>query len=128
MNFEQATLSIRRGDSIKVVQEKLAISASPDRLPEVEEVVYFYHLEFLGFWVFFKESGLAYSIRFENPYPYTIEGVSIGKTKEEVLAIRGSVFRNMPIPDGKTRWIYDQPQFLRIDFNKETGRVEKVFR
>jgi len=128
MSLKHPTLAIRRGDSLKSVQNRLGLTIPPEPLAEDDGSGYFYHLANLGFWVFFNEDYKVYSIRFDDPYPYAIEGIQIGDTKEEVIIKKGKPNRYFPVPDDKSRWIYDVPQFLRVDFDSETNRVEKIFR
>lgn len=127
MNCEHATLSIQRGDSLTTVQRALALTVLPTPIPECDGEGYFYHLPELGFWVFFDKAYHVYSIRFNSPYAYAIEGIKIGDTKEDVVNMRGKPDRHFPVPVIQA-WIYDKPTFLRIDFNRETNRVEKILR
>jgi hypothetical protein len=110
------------------VKNRLGLNISPESLDADDGSGYFYHLTDLGFWVFFKGDYKVYSIRFDFPYPYAIEGVRIGDTKEEVIITKGKPDRYFSVPDGKSRWIYDVPHFLRVDFDSETNRVENIFR
>lgn len=128
MKANHSTLKIKRGDALSLVKEKLDLISPPDRLPDPDKLIYFYHLSELGFWVFFDESEVVYSIRFEYPYTYAIDGIYIGDTKERVSEVLGNPERYLPVPDGKNHWVYYHPQMIRIDFNSETNRVERVFR
>src|SRR4030095_7387065 len=100
----------------------------PERLADSDKVIFHYHLPELGFWVFFNESGVVYSIRFDNPYPYPVGGIRIGDTKNHVLDVLGKPQRYLPIPDSQNRWIYDKEPRIRVDFNGQSERVEKIFR
>jgi hypothetical protein len=124
---EHHTLEINIGDSIDSVKKILGLG-EPQRLPDPDKVIYHYHLPELGFWVFFNESSVVYSIRFEHPYPYAIARVHVGDTKEKVLQTVGKPHRYLPIPDGRNRWLYDKPPRIRIDFNNQSDLVEKVFK
>lgn len=128
MSFEHPTLTIRKGDSISVAQAGLALESLPEPISESDGKGCFYHLADLGFWVFFNEEGIVYSIRFDSFYPYPVEGIRIGDSKQQVLNVRGKPNRHFPVHDGKERWIYDTPRFLRVDFDPENGCVEKIFR
>ncbi len=128
MSSDHPTLTISRGDSLDSVQRSLQLTAPPDQIPDPEFVGSFYHLDELGFWVFFNQDSCVYSIRFESPFRYDIEGIRIGDAREEVIRTRGKPHRKLPIPDAKERWVYDRPRFLRIDFDPETDRVETIFR
>ena len=127
-SYDHPTLSVKRGDTIAEVQEKLWLKSFPHPIVETDKHAFYYHLPDLGFWVFFNEESKVYSIRYEAPYPFSIEGIKIGDHKEKVLEVRGKPNRHMPIPDGKTRWIYDRPRFIRMDFDPETNLIEKIFR
>lgn len=128
MNLEHPTLAIRRGDSLDSVRNLLGLTSMPEAMIEPDGPGSFYHLEELGFWVFLNEEQQVYSLRFDDLYPYTIDGVRVGSTMEDVRNARGNPDRRFPVPDGKTRWIYDKPRFLRVDFSAEENRVEKIFR
>lgn len=128
MNSEHPTLVVSRGDSLDSVRNILRLSSPPEALDESDGPGYFYHLPGLGFRVFFDGAKQVYSIRFDHPYPYAVEGVRIGDTEEDVINARGKPDRHFPVPDGQARWIYDRPRFLRVDFNPETNRVETIFR
>ena len=128
MNSDHPTIKISRGDSIDAVRELLQLAEPPEPIPDPERAGSFYHLDELGFWVFFDKDSLVYSIRFESPYEHEVEGIRIGSTREEVMQIHGKAQRKLPIPDSTERWIYDRPRFLRIDFNPQTNLVEKIFR
>ena len=128
MNSEHPTLTIRRNDTLDTVQKLLGLDVPPEGLPESDPPTYYYHLPELGFWVFFDEKGIVYSIRFDHPYPYVVGAVKIGDTQDDVLRARGNPSRHFPVPDGKARWIYDKPHFMRVDFEAKTNRVEKIFR
>lgn len=128
MKAEHRTLEINKGDTVNAVKQKLGLVEEPERLPEVDKLIFHYHLAELGFWVFFNESGVAYSIRFDNPFPYHVNGIRIGDTKDQVLDALGEPQRYLPIPDSQNRWIYDKEVRIRVDFNGSTERVEKIFR
>jgi hypothetical protein len=128
MKAEHETLEINKGDTINAVKQKLGLVEEPERLREGDKLTFHYHLAELGFWVFFNESGIAYSIRFDHPFPYLIKGIRIGDTKDHVLAVLGKPQRYLPIPDSKNRWIYDKEPRIRVDFNSNSERVEKIFR
>ena len=119
MSLKHPTLLICKGDSLDLVQNRIGLSIPPELLDEDDGYRYFYHLTDLGFWVFFNEDYKVYSIRFDYPYSYAIEGVQIGDTKEEVITTKGKPTRYFPVPDGKSRWIYDIPHFMRIDFDSD---------
>lgn len=129
MNLNHPTLTVRNGDALDAVQTMLGLTDPPETL-EADDggPGYFYHLEDLGFWVFFRLTREVYSIRFDHPYPYRVDGVHIGDSMESVLHARGKPDRHFPIVDDKPRWIYDKPRFLRVDFHRETKRVEHIFR
>lgn len=128
MSFEHPTLAICKGDSVDSVRDVLGLNVSPEPMSEPDTSGSFYHLAELGFWVFFNENNQVYSIRFDSSYPYAIEGIRIGDTKEKVINMIGKPHRRFPLPDRKDRWFYDKPRFLRVDFDTETNRVEKIFR
>lgn len=128
MNSENSIESIVIGDSMMAAQEKLGLGKLPGRLPDPDKLIYFYHLPDIGFWVFFNENGSAYSIRFEYPYPNSIEGVKIGDTKKKVSDVLGKPKRYLPLGDGKSHWVYEKPHRVRVDFNVDTRLVEKIFR
>jgi hypothetical protein len=124
---EHHTLEINKGDNLDSVKKLLGLG-DPQLLPDPDKVIYHYHLPELGFWVFFNESNVVYSIRYEHPYPYAIGGVHVGDTKDKVLQILGKPQRYLPIPDGRNRWIYDKPPKIRLDFNNQSELVEKIFK
>jgi hypothetical protein len=117
---------IKKGETIETVKQKLGLG-SPTRLPDPDRLIYHYHLPELGFWVFFNESGIVYSIRFEAPFPDSIEGVLIGDSKDQVIGAIGKPQRLLPMPDSRNRWLYDKLK-IRVDFNDKSELVEKVFR
>jgi hypothetical protein len=127
MSLKHPTGTIRRGDSLESVQNTLGLSISPEPLEEEDGPGYFYHLTDLGFWVFFNEDYKVYSIRFDTPYQYAIQGVKIGDTKEQVMRTKGKPDRYFPFSDAQSQWIYDKPYFMRIDFDLDNNRVKNIF-
>jgi hypothetical protein len=124
---DHKTLAINTGDSIDKAKQVLGLG-DPQRLPDPDRLIYHYHLPELGFWVFFNESGIVYSIRYEFPYPYAIGGIHVGDSKDKVLEVLGTPQRYLPVPDSKNRWIYERPFKIRVDFNNESELADKIFR
>lgn len=128
MEAKHPALTIERGDTLEVVQQKLGLTEPPTpQEPFAGMGAAYYHLPDIGFWVFFKADNRVYTMRFDAEFPHDVEGVRVGDTRDRVLEQRGKPDRLHPVGD-KERWIYDKPKFLRIDFDASTNTVEKIFR
>lgn len=124
---EHPCLEIKRGDQVAAVQKRLGLTTAPAALSPADGEGTFLHLDDLGFWVFFDTSGLVYSLRYDGAFPYPVEGIRIGDTRDHVRKVRGNPDRVHPVAD-KERWLYDRPHFFRVDFDPETRLVERMFR
>jgi hypothetical protein len=127
VNPSEAALSIEEGDTLASVQQRLGIQHPPAIDDEVPPEATFYHFPELGFWVFFRDGGLVYSIRFDAPFALPVNGVRIGDSRDQVRNVLGRPARLHPIDD-KERWISDQPRFLRVDFDPRTARVDEIYK
>jgi hypothetical protein len=126
-NAEHPAVTIMRGDTVGSVQSKLKLSAAPTPMAPEDGKGSFYHLDDLGFWVFFDDNGHVYSLRYDANFPYAIEGIKMGDSRDAVQKARGKRDRLHSVQD-KERWIYDKPRFLRVDFDPTNSRVERIFR
>ena len=86
------TCPFSKGDSVKRVKEVCGIASEPQRLKTVTPggTAYQYHFERYGLWVFFDESLLIKSLRYDTPFQGKVGGVGLGDTSDRVRSMKGS--------------------------------------
>lgn len=67
-------------------------------------------------------------IAYEEGFPGAVNGIRIGMTGEEVEAKLGPIDRHWPMPHPDFVLIWDTPTFFRVDLDRETERVKKMYR
>ncbi|UKE46263.1 hypothetical protein [Xanthomonas cerealis] len=74
----------------------------------------------------FCRGGKVYSVKIQHPFTGEVRGVKIGDDQTTVESKVGKPSRPWPISDGRVRWLYDRPDFMRIDFSS-SGLVDQIF-
>lgn len=89
------------GDSVAKVKEYFQIVEEPMPADKAFPLApdYTYHFPAYGIYIFFDSSKRVARLRFESPFAGTIDGVSVGGSKENVLSLKGEPakrFEGMP--------------------------------
>lgn len=92
---------INIGDSVVKVKEYFQITEEPASADKAFPLApnYTYHFSAYGIYIFFDSSKRVTRLRFEPPFAGTIDGVSVGDSKEKVLSLKGEPakrFEGMP--------------------------------
>jgi hypothetical protein len=80
-----------------------------------------------GVEVFFEGDAVD-TVAFEPPFSGAVRGVRIGATKEQVERMLGRPQRLWPVQDGVDRWLYEEPEFIRVDFDPQSDTVHAIYR
>ncbi|SIO29891.1 hypothetical protein [Vannielia litorea] len=75
-----------------------------------------------------RGDGTLKSVTYEEGFPGEINGIRIGMTGDEVEAKLGPVDRLWPMPHPDYVLIWDSPHFFRVDLDRETEQVKKMYR
>src|SRR5262249_2369656 len=119
---------LREGASLADVQSVLGTDDRPVTERSGERTLIVLRRPEHGVRVFFDDDGGVRTVRFDSPFPGAVRGIRIGATKDEVRRLLGRPDRPWPVDDGVDRWLYDQPEFIRVDFDPATDTVSTIFR
>lgn len=72
--------------------------------------------------------GTIETVAYEEDFPGEVNGIRIGMTGDEVEAKLGPVDRLWPMPHPDYVLLWDAPTFFRVDLDRETERVKKMYR
>lgn len=125
---ESALASIKSDMTLSAVKNVLQIIENPHDEVIGSKSFRLLRLDKFGVQVFFGDKDVVSSVRFEAPFSGSINNVKIGYSIEEVEKSFGKPQRRWPVQDGTDRWLYNTPDFMRIDFDPQTNLVKYVFR
>jgi len=113
-----------------VLRQSEALGGAPRHARDTGDggkVIEYYGFDALATKVFF-EKGVVSGIRYSNGFPDAVRGVRIGMHGREVVAVLGRAQRPWPMPHPNIILLYDQPEFLRIDVDRDSERVIDIYR
>jgi hypothetical protein len=119
---------LRQGTPLADVQTTLGTDDRPVTEQSDERKLIVLRLPQHGVKVFFDDNDVVRTVRFESPFAGAVRGVRIGARKDDVRRLLGNPQRPWPVADGVDRWLYDEPEFIRVDFDPATDRVRSIFR
>jgi hypothetical protein len=119
---------LREGATLADVQVTLGTDDRPVTEQDGDRRVNVLRLPQHGVKLFFTDGEVVRTVRFDAPFPGAVRGVRIGSTMDEVRRLHGDPDRPWPVADGVDRWLYEQPEFMRVDFDPATRTVRSIFR
>jgi hypothetical protein len=119
---------LREGMTLADVQTTLGTDDRPMTEQSGDRQLIVLRLPQHGVKVFFGDDEAVRTVRFESPFTGAVRGVRIGSSQEDVRRLLGAPQRPWPVDDGVDRWLYDEPEFIRVDFDPATDTVSSIFR
>jgi hypothetical protein len=121
---------LREGSTLADVQSAMDTREKPAAEQDGSMVVHVLKAPEHGVEVFFKDDDedVVDTVAFEPPFSGAVRGVRIGATKEQVERMLGRPQRLWPVQDGIDRWLYEEPEFIRVDFDPQTDTVGSIYR
>jgi hypothetical protein len=119
---------LQQGATLADVQTTLGTDDRPVAEQDGQRQLIVLRLPEHGVRLFFTEEDVVRTVRFDSPFPGAVRGIRIGATKEAVQRLLGEPDRPWPVADGVDRWLYDRPEFIRVDFDPATDTVRTIFR
>jgi hypothetical protein len=121
---------LREGSTLADAQSALGTREKPAAEQDGSMTVHVLKAPEHGVEVFFKDDdeNVIDTVTFEPPFSGAVRGVRIGATKEQVERMLGRPQRLWPVQDGIDRWLYEEPEFIRVDFDPQTDTVRSIYR
>jgi len=119
---------LRQGATLADLQTMLGSDDRPVTEQSGDRQLIVLRLPQHGVKVFFSEDDVVSTVRFDSPFAGAVRGVRIGAAQDDVRRLLGSPQRPWPMADGVDRWLYDHPEFIRVDFDPATDTVRSIFR
>jgi len=123
----EALAQLKEGMTLADAQSALDTSDQPVAEQDDDIVLHVLKAPQHGVEVFFKDDTVD-TVSFRRPFSGAVRGVRIGATTDDVERLLGEPQRDWPIEDGIRRWIYEDPEFIRVDFDPDTDTVDAIYR
>ncbi|MEV8268686.1 TetR/AcrR family transcriptional regulator [Microbacterium sp. NPDC076911] len=95
---------------------------------QTEHVSVYYRVKEVDVQVIPAADGTIATITYGADFPAPVNGVSIGDAHERVTAVLGDAHRTWPAAHPNDILIWDTPAFFRVDVDRETSRVARIWR